>query len=82
MVPDEKLTVILNACETAETACRKLVDLANTNGGNDNITLIVANFLTPKVDEPRAFVEAEVPLEMLTEMASEAADTTVSLKRV
>ncbi len=37
-----------------------------TSGGKDNITLIVSHFLAPQLDEPRAFVEAEVPLEQLT----------------
>jgi serine/threonine protein phosphatase PrpC len=82
MVPDEKLVEIHNASENAAAACRKLVDLANTNGGKDNITLIIANFLTPKVDDPRAFVEAEVPLATLTEKVSNTADTTVNLKQV
>jgi PPM family protein phosphatase len=82
MVPDEKLAAILNASDSAEAACRNLVDLANTNGGNDNITLIVSTFLAPKVDDPRAFVEAEVPLEQLTEHVSNTADTTVNLKAV
>jgi protein phosphatase len=82
MVPDEELAHVLRTSENAEQCCRKLVELANANGGNDNITAIVANFLTPKMDEPRAFVEAEVPLEMLTEQASDTADTTVNLKRV
>jgi protein phosphatase len=83
MVPDEELAEVLRTSENAEKSCRKLVELANASGGNDNITAIVANFLTPKVDEPRAFVEAEVPLEMLTEQkAADTADTTVSLKRV
>jgi protein phosphatase len=81
MVPEEELAQILRTSENAETSCRKLVELANANGGNDNVTAIVANFLTPKVDEPRAFVEAEVPLEMLTEQASDTGDTTVNLRR-
>jgi len=82
MVPDDKLASSLNGSESAEAACRSLVDLANNNGGNDNITLIVSNFLAPTVDEPRAFVEAEVPLEQLTEHASNTADTTVNMKAV
>ena len=63
MVPHEKLQELLNSNTSAEAACRKLVDLANENGGNDNITVIVSHFLSPQLDEPRAFVEAEVPLD-------------------
>ena len=42
LVPDEKIREILNAGESAEATCRKLVNLANENGGKDNITVIVA----------------------------------------
>ena len=70
MVPQEKLQEVLTGNTSAETACRKLVDLANENGGSDNITAIVSHFFSPKFDEPRAFVEAEVPLEELTAASS------------
>src|SRR4029077_18668251 len=66
LVPDEKLREILNAGESAESTCRKLANLANENGGNDNITVIVSRFQSPQLDEGRAFVEAEVPLAELT----------------
>jgi protein phosphatase len=77
MVPDEKLQTILESMPTAEAGCRKLVDLANENGGNDNITLIVSRFLTPQEDKPRAVVEVEVPLSELTAAPSETAQSTV-----
>ncbi len=48
MIPDDKLAVILNANATAEGACRNLVEAANTAGGNDNITVIVAKLLALK----------------------------------
>jgi PPM family protein phosphatase len=70
MVPHEELQELLNSNTSAEAACRKLVDLANKNGGRDNITVIVSHFLSPQRDEPRAFVEAEVPLEVLTAASS------------
>ncbi|MBA3573221.1 MAG: hypothetical protein H0W34_14895 [Pyrinomonadaceae bacterium] len=62
---------------TAEAGCRKLVDLANENGGNDNITVIVSRFLSPQDEEPRAVVEVEVPLSELTAAPPETAKTTV-----
>jgi PPM family protein phosphatase len=71
MVPHEKLQELLNSNTSAESACRKLVDLANENDGRDNITVIVSHFLSPQLDEPRAFVEAEVPLEELTAASSD-----------
>ncbi len=85
MIPDDKLAVILNANATAEGACRNLVEAANTAGGNDNITVIVAKLLAPQVDRPAAFVEAEVPLEQLTMKKLDdvsAAETTVNLPKV
>jgi PPM family protein phosphatase len=77
MVPRETLQELLNSYTSAESACRKLVDLANENGGKDNITAIVAHFLAPQDDESRAFVEAEVPLEELTAATSETSKTVV-----
>jgi hypothetical protein len=62
MVVDEQLQNILQESATAATACQKLVDLANENGGRDNITAIVSRFFEPTPAESRAF-EAEVPLE-------------------
>jgi protein phosphatase len=79
MVFHEKLENILNSMANAEAACRKLVDLANDNdnGGNDNITVILSRFLSPQLDEPRAFVEVEVPLEELMAPPSNATKSSV-----
>ena len=77
MVPDEKLQNVLEFMPTAEAGCRKLVDLAKENGGNDNITVIVSRFLSPQAEEPRAVVEVEVPLSDLTAAPSDTAKTTV-----
>jgi protein phosphatase len=74
MVPNERLQELLNSNTSAEAACRKLVNLANENGGKDNITVIVSHFLSPQLDEPRAFVEAEVPLEQLTAASSDTSN--------
>jgi len=74
MVPHEKLQELLNSNTSAEATCRKLVDLANENGGRDNITVIVSHFLSPQLDEHRAFVEAEVPLEELTAGSSDTSN--------
>jgi protein phosphatase len=74
MVPHEKLQEVLDSSASAEAACRQLVDLANENGGKDNITVIVSHFLSPQIDDPRAFVEAEVPLEELTAASSDTSN--------
>lgn len=77
MVPHETLQELLNANTGTESVCRKLVGLANENGGKDNITVIVSHFLAPSSEDSRAFVEAEVPLEELTSGASETSKTVV-----
>jgi protein phosphatase len=77
MVPQETLQELLNSNSSAESACRKLVDLANQNGGKDNITVIVSHFLAPQAEDSRAFVEAEVPLNELTSGTSETLKTAV-----
>ncbi|HJQ80436.1 MAG TPA: hypothetical protein VJ828_10800 [Lacipirellulaceae bacterium] len=38
--------------------------------------MIVSHFFTPKLEDPRAFVEAEVPLEVLTAPVSDTSKTT------
>jgi len=80
MVSNEMLESILNAEASAESTCHKLADLANANGGKDNITLVVSNFLSPEPDEPRAFVEAEVPLDVLTALPTEKSTTTADFR--
>lgn len=47
MVPDEAIAAVLAAKADPEAACRRLIDAANENGGEDNVTAIVARF-----DEP------------------------------
>jgi serine/threonine protein phosphatase PrpC len=78
MLSNETLQQELSSDERSEAVCRKLIDLANEAGGADNITVIVSHFFTPKLEEPRAFVEAEVPLEVLTAPVSDATKTTTS----
>jgi serine/threonine protein phosphatase PrpC len=41
-VSDEEMSAIIEASPTPGTACRNLVDRANENGGEDNITVILA----------------------------------------
>ncbi len=41
-VDSEQLGSVVSENETAEQACRRLIDLANEAGGEDNITVIVA----------------------------------------
>jgi PPM family protein phosphatase len=44
MVSDEQLAAVLQEESDPEKACRRLIDAANSNGGKDNITAIVARF--------------------------------------
>lgn len=41
---DDQLGTILASPETARRICQRLIDLANADGGSDNITVIVAKF--------------------------------------
>ena len=50
MLSDEKISQILQAETAPEPACRQLVAGANAKGGNDNITVVVAQF--DEVNEP------------------------------
>jgi protein phosphatase len=78
-VDDLAISELLNANPEPATACQKLIDLANSLGGSDNITAIVANFseyLEPELITtivPSA--ESEIVLEDLSRFAS-TADTT------
>lgn len=41
MVSDATIEQLVNASETPEMTCQKLIDLANENGGTDNITAVL-----------------------------------------
>jgi serine/threonine protein phosphatase PrpC len=47
MVTDEMITTVLAGKEPAETACRRLVDIALEAGGKDNVTVVVARYRIP-----------------------------------
>ena len=44
MVADDEIARILAECGGPQTACAKLVDTALANGGEDNVTVLVASF--------------------------------------
>jgi PPM family protein phosphatase len=46
MVAPEDIAAVLGTARSPEAACRELVERANAAGGRDNITAIVARFLT------------------------------------
>ncbi|MBI3861446.1 MAG: serine/threonine-protein phosphatase [Planctomycetia bacterium] len=47
MLSDDQISQILQDAADAEQACRQLVDDANTAGGKDNVTVVVAQFEAP-----------------------------------
>jgi PPM family protein phosphatase len=44
MVPDAQIQQVLQNQSDLEKACGQLIDLANANGGNDNVTCVLARF--------------------------------------
>lgn len=44
MVPDAQIQSILSGQPVLDKACAQLIDAANANGGNDNVTCILAQF--------------------------------------
>ncbi|HEY0880449.1 MAG TPA: Stp1/IreP family PP2C-type Ser/Thr phosphatase [Archangium sp.] len=44
MVPDKQIEQILQAQPDLEKACAQLIDAANANGGNDNVTWVLAQY--------------------------------------
>jgi serine/threonine protein phosphatase PrpC len=47
MVEEPDMELVLNSASSAKSACGSLVDLALSNGGRDNITVIVARYSIP-----------------------------------
>jgi protein phosphatase len=45
-VTEEQIAEVLNRADSAESACRELVDAALAGGGKDNVTVVVAHTLT------------------------------------
>lgn len=44
MVTDDQMQTVLQQATDLDKACGQLIDLANANGGNDNVTCILARF--------------------------------------
>lgn len=64
-VSDQDIKQLLQMDLEPSETCRSLVDLANSRGGQDNTTVIVAKLLEPDPNQPRTRVAAEVTLERL-----------------
>ena len=48
MVDDETITELLKTHREATPACQSLVEAALTNGGKDNVTVVVASYAIPQ----------------------------------
>ena len=46
MVEDATITRVLSEAKSAQTACQDLVDLSLAAGGTDNVTVVLANFIS------------------------------------
>ncbi len=49
MVEDAMIADVLSESNSAQTACQNLLDLALAGGGVDNITVVLANFISPEL---------------------------------
>jgi protein phosphatase len=52
MVTNEEIADTLAARRTPEEQCNLLLDAALTNGGHDNVTVVLANYHIPKLSSP------------------------------
>ena len=48
MVDDEVIESVLNRGDSAQAACQNLLNLALSNGGKDNVTMVIARYSFPK----------------------------------
>jgi protein phosphatase len=64
-VDDDQMRDLLLSEQEPLECCRCLIDLANIEGGSDNITVIIARLEEPDEDQPKTRVAAEVTLERL-----------------
>lgn len=58
----EMQEIILESFDSLQTACAKLVKLANENGGEDNITVVLSKFVGDTLPEPEG---DDVKLELI-----------------
>ena len=65
-VSDEEIARVLSEVDCAEAACNRLVDSAKAGGGTDNITVVLAQFLSQLI-EAEAIEYAAVEIETESE---------------
>ena len=52
MVDDDVIEKVLQEDESLDNQCQELIAKANENGGNDNITVLLADFSSKDGDMP------------------------------
>ena len=52
MVDDDVIEKVLQKDESLDDQCQELIAKANENGGNDNITVLLADFSSKDGDMP------------------------------
>jgi protein phosphatase len=58
MMSDGEIADALASRRTPEEQCDLLVDISGANGGNDNVTVVLANYRVPAPDEPEGPLDA------------------------
>lgn len=56
MLADQELLSIVTSTDDLDEACRRLVNTANENGGEDNVTVVLVRVETLSLDELRATI--------------------------
>jgi protein phosphatase len=51
LVDDETIGLILRAEDSADRACKNLIDTALTRGGTDNATVVLARYRFPQTEQ-------------------------------
>jgi protein phosphatase len=64
-VPDERLADSLSAASPPAEVCNRLIDVANQEGGTDNITVVVAKFLDRQTEDLEETAAVPVASEQL-----------------
>lgn len=65
LLKKEEMKLMIKSSSDLKAACQELIDLTNKRGGHDNITVIIAHFLSNDLSKPSA--EKTIPFKVISE---------------